>query len=59
MAKIDMLKALRNSLSAHILENVKIKNCSDIKQFPFLVKAWWKIKPTDKISSLGLVRKKN
>ena len=58
MAKISMLKALRNSLSAHILENVKIKNCSDIKQFPFLVKACWKIKPADKISSLGLVRKK-
>ena len=35
MAKIDMLKALRNSLSAHILENVKIKNGSDIKQFSF------------------------
>ena len=31
--KIDTLEVSRNSLSAHILENLKIKNGSDIKQF--------------------------
>ena len=35
MVKIDTLKASRNSLAAHILENVKIKNGSDTKQFSF------------------------